>query len=131
MANSLMNKWWKQNGYNSKKAGEELEDRVAKMYSRLQKWGVKKNIIMKDRFGNISEIDVRYGIFRKFYIECKNYGSKPVPLSDVAKFRAVLELNGIPLTRYVLLVSICDDSLPFDFSEQLMHWTFLTLSAHM
>jgi hypothetical protein len=85
-------------------AGDELEDRVAQMYSRFQKWGVTKNVIMKDRFGNISEIDVRYGILRKYYIECKNYGSKPVPLSDVAKFRAVLELNGISLSRYVSLL---------------------------
>jgi restriction endonuclease Mrr len=78
--------------------GDALEKRVIRLLKRLGKMNIKSNVIIKDAFGNISEIDVMYGIFSKTYIECKNY-SAPVPLKDVAKFKEVLALNGIPLER--------------------------------
>ena len=49
---------------------------------------------LKDSQGHWSEIDVVGGLWRKRYIECKAYSSHAVPLSDVAKFKEVLRLNG-------------------------------------
>lgn len=61
---------------------------------------------VRDRFGNMSEIDVIAGIgpFRT-YIECKNYSNTRVPLEDVAKFAAVLALNGIPQRRGLFITT--------------------------
>lgn len=46
----------------------------------------------------------RYGLWRKTYVECKCY-TDPVPLKDVAKFAAVLELNGISLSRGLFITN--------------------------
>jgi len=89
----------------SKSKGDSLEKDVEKMYKRLGKWCVKRDVILKDRFGNISQIDVRYGLFRRFYVDCKNYSGHPVHLSDVAKFKEVLSLNGIPLHRGIFITT--------------------------
>jgi len=80
----------------SKQYGDALELRVQRMYKRMGKWNVKRDVHLYDKFGNESQIDVVYGLFFKTYVECKNYSSKPVPLSDVAKFKEVLALNNIP-----------------------------------
>ena len=40
--------------------------------------------------GNWSEIDLTFGLFRTYYVECKAYTTKSVPLSDVTKFKEVL-----------------------------------------
>jgi hypothetical protein len=32
--------------------GIELEDRVARILKRLGKWNIRRNIIMRDRYGN-------------------------------------------------------------------------------
>jgi len=84
------------NEQTSKEKGDALEIRVQNLCKRMGKWNVKRDLTLKDKNGNISQIDVRYGIFFKTYIECKNYSSHPVPLSDVAKFKEVLTLNNIP-----------------------------------
>jgi hypothetical protein len=60
---------------------------------------------LTDRFGDKSEIDVVYGLFWKRYIECKTYSSKLVPLSDVAKFKEVLQLNKIPIERGIVITT--------------------------
>ena len=44
------------------------------------------------------------GLVRRVYVECKCY-SGPVPLSDVAKFASVLELNGVPLSRGIFITN--------------------------
>ena len=78
--------------------GKALENRVANILINKGTWGVKQNVIIKDKFGNRSEIDVMYGYWPfKRYIECKAYhkSGKPVPLEDVAKFKEVLSLNRI------------------------------------
>ena len=54
----------------------------------------KHTVRLKDSQGHWSEIDVVGGLWRKRYIECKAYSSHAVPLSDVAKFKEVLRLNG-------------------------------------
>lgn len=78
----------------------------------MGKWNVKRSVRIRDGFGNMSEIDITYGVLRRYlpicpaithvdlacsrYIECKAYNSEHlVPLSDVAKFKEVLQLNGI------------------------------------
>eukprot|EP01119_Soliformovum_irregulare_P000866 TRINITY_DN10634_c0_g1_i1.p1 TRINITY_DN10634_c0_g1~~TRINITY_DN10634_c0_g1_i1.p1 ORF type:complete len:211 (-),score=46.26 TRINITY_DN10634_c0_g1_i1:135-680(-) len=88
-----------------KKAGDELENRVVALYKGLGKWNVKKDIRLHDRLGNLSQIDVRYGLFRKTYIECKNYSGHPVGLEDVAKFKEVLKLNGISPSQGIFITT--------------------------
>ena len=87
--------------------------------------------MLRDEFGNLSQIDVRFGLFRSTYVECKNYSSKypdfifecvafltrvcylclmfildsSVPLSDVAKFKSVLELNRISPSRGIFITT--------------------------
>lgn len=82
----------------SKERGDALESRVARILEREGRWRVRTNVRAKDRHGNVSEFDVVAGFLRPLYVECKNY-SRPVPLSDVAKFKEVLQLNRIPLGR--------------------------------
>lgn len=78
-----------------------LEERVVEIYRRLGYFMVKRSVMVKDHFGNLSEIDVRAGVFVRRYVECKNYSAThAVPFSDVAKFKSVLELNDIPITKY-------------------------------
>lgn len=79
--------------------GHKFEERVARHFKTAGKFNVKQSVILTDRFGDKSEIDVVYGLFFKRYIECKTYSSKLVPLSDVAKFKEVLQLNKIPIER--------------------------------
>eukprot|EP01116_Phalansterium_solitarium_P023746 TRINITY_DN8482_c0_g2_i2.p2 TRINITY_DN8482_c0_g2~~TRINITY_DN8482_c0_g2_i2.p2 ORF type:complete len:196 (-),score=61.83 TRINITY_DN8482_c0_g2_i2:154-741(-) len=78
--------------------GDRFEKRMERMFKRLGKWNVRRNVTLIDSFGNRSQIDLTYGLFRKTYVECKNY-ALPVPLKDVAKFKEVLALNRIPLSR--------------------------------
>jgi hypothetical protein len=80
--------------------GHKFEERVANHFRNAGHWNVRQSVILTDRFGDKSEIDVVYGLFWKRYIECKTYSSKLVPLSDVAKFKEVLQLNKIPVEKY-------------------------------
>lgn len=81
--------------------GHKFEQRVADHFRRSGRFNVRQSVILTDRYGDKSEIDVMYGLFWKRYIECKTYSSKLVPLSDVAKFKEVLQLNKIPIERFV------------------------------
>uniref|UniRef100_A0A6B2LML5 Restriction endonuclease type IV Mrr domain-containing protein n=1 Tax=Arcella intermedia TaxID=1963864 RepID=A0A6B2LML5_9EUKA len=76
-----------------------MEKRVAKILRNLGKRNIRQNVMMKDTNGCLSEIDVSHGIFFRQYIECKNYSGHAVPLEDVAKFKEVLNLNYIPISR--------------------------------
>ncbi len=73
------------------------------MAAALQRAGrlpVQRNVILKDSHGNRSEIDVVAGPpWQRTYIECKAYhgSGSSVGLEEVAKFKEVLALNGIPL----------------------------------
>ena len=78
--------------------GLAFEKEVERLFRRLGHFRVKRNVTLRDSHGNLSQIDLVYGLWRRVYVECKNY-SGPVPLKDVAKFSSVLELNGIPLSR--------------------------------
>lgn len=79
--------------------GKALEARVAKLLRREGRWRVRTNVMVADRFGNTSELDVTHGLLLRHAIECKNYARRSVPLEDVAKFKEVLRLNGIPTSR--------------------------------
>lgn len=80
--------------------GRELEERVARLLRREGWWRVRTNVEVLDRHGNRSELDVTYGLFRRRVVECKHYSrKKSVPLEDVAKFKEVLQLNGMAPSR--------------------------------
>lgn len=85
--------------------GLSLEKRVVRLFRNQGKWNVKHDVKLHDRNGNLSQIDVTYGLFFPTYIECKSYENKPVPLEDVAKFKEVLSLNGISLNRGLFITT--------------------------
>ncbi|EGC30287.1 hypothetical protein DICPUDRAFT_83762 [Dictyostelium purpureum] len=89
----------------NKLKGMRFEERVERMLNKRLCFNVKKNVILKDGHGNISEIDLMYGIFFKTYVECKCYDSTPVPLKDVAKFKEVLALNNISSRRGLFITN--------------------------
>ncbi len=88
----------------AKEKGDRLEWRVVNLYKKLGKWNVKHDVTLKDKNGNTSQIDVVYGLLYRKYVECKNY-SGPVPLEMVAKFKEVLQLNGISPRRGVFITT--------------------------
>eukprot|EP01133_Synstelium_polycarpum_P001474 gene1474-1712_t len=88
----------------NKKKGIGFEKTVADILEKRMEFGVKRNVILTDKYGNKSEIDIVYGYFSKTYVECKNYLG-PVPLSDVAKFKEVLALNNISLSKGLFITS--------------------------
>ncbi|KAM9955896.1 hypothetical protein ACTFIW_002104 [Dictyostelium discoideum] len=92
-------------GKENKKKGMNFEDRVARMLERKLCFNVQRNVILKDKHNNRSEIDIVYGIFFKTYVECKCYDNSPVPLEDVAKFKEVLSLNNINIKRGLFFTS--------------------------
>ncbi|KAK8809923.1 hypothetical protein WA158_000866 [Blastocystis sp. Blastoise] len=83
---------------NTYEKGREFEDRVYMLLKRRGHWRVKRNQIVKDKYGNRSEFDLVYGWPVRHYVECKNY-SAPIKLDLVAKFKEVLRLNGINIKR--------------------------------
>jgi hypothetical protein len=86
--------------------GLQLEQRVVRLFKRRGSFNVRRSVRVRDGNGNMSEIDVIAGIGPfKTYIECKNYSGHRVPLEDVAKFAAVLSLNGIPLSRGLFITT--------------------------
>lgn len=86
-------------------AGEELEQRTKVLFQNLGYWNVQTDLKLYDPNGNLSQIDVRYGVFRPGYVECKNYSKSSVGLEDVAKFKEVLQLNNIPVSRGVFVTT--------------------------
>jgi hypothetical protein len=88
----------------SKEKGDQFEKRVQRLLQRAGKWRVRRDVVLRDKFGNISQIDLTYGLLRTTYVECKNY-SGPVPLEMVAKFKEVLALNNVPLSRGLFVTS--------------------------
>ncbi|KAN0012532.1 hypothetical protein ACTFIU_007839 [Dictyostelium citrinum] len=92
-------------GRENKKKGMDFEDRVVKMLERRLCFNIQRNVILKDKHNNRSEIDIVYGIFFKKYIECKCYDNSPVPLEDVAKFKEVLTLNNINIRNGLFFTS--------------------------
>ncbi|GAM27480.1 hypothetical protein SAMD00019534_106560, partial [Acytostelium subglobosum LB1] len=88
----------------SKEVGDRFEARVVKMLHNRMCFNIKRNVMVRDHNGNLSEIDIVYGLFRPTYVECKNY-QLPVPLKDVAKFKEVLRLNGVSPRRGLFITS--------------------------
>jgi hypothetical protein len=90
----------------TKEKGDALEQRVALLLTKDGKWAVRHNVQLRDSHGNLSQVDVCYGLFYRRYIECKNYApSRPVGLEEVSKFKAVLELNGISASRGMVVTT--------------------------
>jgi len=86
-------------GRDARARGAALEARVAGLLSSSGH-PVRRNVLLRDAHGNLSEVDVVYGWLLPVYVECKAYApGSPVPLEDVAKFLAVLRLNGVALAR--------------------------------
>jgi len=88
----------------TKQLGYILEARVVRMFRRMGKYNIKRNVLVRDANGNLSEFDVTYGYIFRRYIECKNY-THPVPLEAVAKFKEVLKLNGIPVRHGIFITT--------------------------
>jgi len=90
----------------TKEKGDALEERVARILRDEGRWRVSKNLTLIDAHGNRSQIDVVSGLIRRTYYECKNYSPHhKVPLDDVAKFKEVLSLNNIAVSRAVFVTS--------------------------
>jgi hypothetical protein len=89
----------------TKDQGDALERRVVRLLKLAGHANVRRSVFLKDAHGNRSEIDIVYGRLWPRYVECKNYRSGPVPLEDVAKFKSVLELNGISARRGLLVTT--------------------------
>ena len=88
----------------NKSVGDVLEARVAAALRR-RGYTVRRNVQVRDRHGNRSEIDViGESTFRTVYVECKNWAA-PVPIDSVAKFKAVLELNDLPLRQGLFIAT--------------------------
>eukprot|EP00658_Telonema_sp_P-2_P020004 TRINITY_DN17871_c0_g1_i2.p1 TRINITY_DN17871_c0_g1~~TRINITY_DN17871_c0_g1_i2.p1 ORF type:complete len:230 (+),score=40.63 TRINITY_DN17871_c0_g1_i2:242-931(+) len=86
--------------------GHAFEQRVAKLLTRMGYRNVQLNNRLKDSNGNTSEIDITGRRWlRTFYVECKNYNTKTVPLEDVAKFKEVLKLNRISPSRGIFVTN--------------------------
>ena len=86
----------------SKDIGDALELRVAAALTRGGYRNVRRNVHLRDSFGNLSEVDVVFGPpHRPSFVECKAYhgSGKSVGLEEVAKFKEVLSLHGVPLSR--------------------------------
>lgn len=92
--------------WKNRNRGLALEQRVVRLFQRRGAFNVRRSVRVRDKFGNMSEIDVIAGIGPfKTYIECKNYSNSRVPLDDVAKFAAVLALNNIPQSRGLFITT--------------------------
>lgn len=90
----------------TKSKGDALELRVARLLVKSGAWRVRHNVTLRDSHGNLSQVDVVSGLLFRTYYECKNYATRyPVGLHDVAKFKSVLELNGIPAARGVVVTT--------------------------
>jgi hypothetical protein len=96
----------------SKDIGNALELRVARALEAGGHGPVQRNVVLTDRHGNRSEIDVvfRGGAltgWRRGYVECKAYhgSGASVGLEEVAKFKEVLSLNGIPPSRGLFITT--------------------------
>src|SRR3546814_10134403 len=51
--------------------------RVERLFRRKGERQIKRNVILHDRYGNVSEIDlVVGGRFGRTYVECKNYSGR-------------------------------------------------------
>ena len=84
--------------------GYAFEREVQQLFKQLGWWRVRRDISLTDRHGNRSQIDVVAGLWRPHYVECKCYTGS-VPLSDVAKFASVLQLNNIPRSRGIFITT--------------------------
>jgi hypothetical protein len=92
----------------SKDIGDALELRVAAALTRGGYRNVRRNVHLRDSFGNLSEVDVVFGPpHRPSFVECKAYhgSGKSVGLEEVAKFKEVLSLHGVPLSRGLFITT--------------------------
>ena len=89
----------------AKQRGDALEMRVQRLLLRAGHWRVRRNLQLRDAAGNLSQVDLAYGLLRPVFVECKNYSKSSVPLEDAAKFKEVLRLHGLPPARGLLVTT--------------------------
>ena len=105
-----MLKRWAARARDNHRKGSDLERRVKRILESEGRPNVRTNVLLKDKNGNLSEIDVMCG-YRfipgsQLYIECKAYKKgNAVSLDAVSKFKEVLLLNGIPLHRGLVVTT--------------------------
>lgn len=102
--------------------GELLERKVAKALKKAGKHNIKTNLLIYDKNRNRSEIDIRYGLIFRKYVECKNYDGQ-VPLEMVTKFKEVLKQNKIPL-RKGIFVNANGDYSPRCYNARIKLYSF-------
>ena len=89
----------------SQQKGLNFEKRIVKLYQNLGCWNVRHDVKLRDSFGNFSQVDVTFvKFFRTFYVECKAYQDS-VKLEEVSKFKEVLKLNNIPISRGIFITT--------------------------
>ena len=89
----------------AKERGDVLEIRVQRLLSRAGHLRVRRNLQLRDKAGNLSQVDLAYGLLWPVFVECKNYSKSSVPLEDAAKFKEVLRLHGLPPSRGLLVTT--------------------------
>lgn len=95
--------------------GIVFEKWVSRLYDELGKINVKHNINVTKK-GALSQIDIRYGIVKKQYVECKYHQrfSTKVGFEEVAKFASVLEINCIKKSQGTVVTNT-----QFDYRTQV------------
>ena len=82
--------------------------RVVRALARGGRTHIERNVILVDRHGNRSEIDVMFGPWwRRTFVECKAYegSGTAVALEEVAKFKEVLSLHGMSPRRGLFITN--------------------------
>lgn len=88
--------------------GDKFEKFVANIYFNLDKYNIKKNVVLvkKNKKKKVcSEFDVVFGIFSKKYIECKYKLNSKVSANEVAFFAEKLKLHNISTFRGIFITN--------------------------
>lgn len=88
--------------------GREFEQWVALLFDDLGKLNVRHDVRLHKRtlHGQTrSQIDIRYGLIDKKYVECKYHGSGKVSFDEVAKFAGVLKHHRISYRQGVVVTN--------------------------
>jgi hypothetical protein len=94
---------------NTTQKGTEFELYVVRLFKDLGKHNIKHDQKKKKkRFRKESlnfQIDLTYGILKKYYVECKYKTKGNVGLEEVAKFQSVLSILKIPTKQGIMVTN--------------------------
>ncbi|MBN1376788.1 restriction endonuclease [Candidatus Woesearchaeota archaeon] len=94
---------------NTTESGKKFEIWIYNLLNDLGYNNLKHNLILesKKRFSENTryQIDIRAGLLRKTYFECKYKTNENVSLKEVAKFAGVLELLNIKHSRGIMVTN--------------------------